>query len=99
MTTQEQVDRDAAELERLWDELLPELIKPDQFQFERWATIFTGELPTLKKGFYAAAKRLRKRAFNDPQHPVAFISGVANNLRRAAKQTPLNLPETERKAA
>jgi hypothetical protein len=76
-----ETEKHAATLERWWEELLPDLEKPSIGQFIRWARIHNNNLTALRYAFERAEARNRIRKFNDPLHPISWISATANNYR------------------
>lgn len=79
----ERVNQHVKSLERMWDEMLPTLQKPDRQQFVRWIRIANFDLAPIFHGFKMAQRKLLWGGkFNDPQHPVAYISSCANNYPR-----------------
>ena len=79
-----QIQDAVAALEHAWEEQLPSLPKPDSTQFMRWVRIHGYDTEPVLYGIRAAATKLRflPHAFNDPDHPIAYVSRAANNFRR-----------------
>jgi hypothetical protein len=79
-----EISASADRIEQWWFQLLPSIPKPERQQFEIWARIHADDLTRLRRGMDVAVERLRKRPFNDAEHPIRFISAVANSLRKVA---------------
>jgi|HubBroStandDraft_6_1064221.scaffolds.fasta_scaffold341609_2 hypothetical protein len=76
-----EVDANIEMIRAWWADFIPQLPAPNGAQFERWATIHQDDLTRMRRAIMATAERLRRRPFNDPEHPLKFISSVANSLR------------------
>ena len=72
-----EVDAPSKTLEEFWIRVLPEIPLPDREQWCRWNKVFKTDEAPLRHAITCAARRLTQKPFNDPMHPVQFISSVA----------------------
>ena len=80
-----ELDKNVEMLEQCWNEILPELPQPPRSQFKRWLRLSNGDVTRYIYAFERAGLKQRTAGaqFRDPlDHPVRWISCVANNYRR-----------------